>query len=49
MENKTKFITLRIAPELHERLKFLAKAENRTISGQINYILDKNLGKTPTK
>ena len=49
MENKTKFITLRITPTLHKLVKESANKELRTLSDQINYILIKELGKTPRK
>ena len=49
MENKTKFITLRITPSLHNLVKKEAEKEHRTISDQINYILAQKLGKVPRK
>jgi hypothetical protein len=49
MENKTKFVTLRMTPEMHNNVKETAKAEGRTLCAQINYILAQNIGKTPTK
>jgi hypothetical protein len=49
MENKTKFVTLRMTPEMHIKIKELAQLEGRTICSQINYILSKNIGKTPIK
>lgn len=49
MENKTKFVTLRMTPEMHQQLKEVAKAEGRTLCAQINYILAKNIWKSPNK
>ena len=49
MENKTKFITLRITEKMHKEIKDLANKQCRTLCGQINHILDQYLGKTPTK
>ncbi|MEY2902466.1 MAG: Arc-like binding domain [Bacteroidota bacterium] len=48
-ENKTKFVTLRMTPALHNLIKSAANAEGRTVCAQINYFLAKSLGKTPSK
>jgi predicted CopG family antitoxin len=37
----TKFVTTRIPVDLYEKLKALAKAENRSLSSQIVQILKK--------
>ena len=49
MENKTKFITLRITEKMHKEIKDLANKQCRTLCGQINHILDQYIGKTPSK
>lgn len=49
MEKKTKFVTLRLTPEMHKQVKDMANQESRTLCSQINYILTQYLGKTPSK
>lgn len=40
-QQKTKFFTMRMTPQLHELLKKEAEKEHRSLTDQINYILSK--------
>ena len=37
MEKEIKHIGLRVSPEVHEKLRYIARYEGRTINGQAHY------------
>jgi len=38
-ESKIKNIGLRVSPEIHQKLRYIAKYEGRTINGQAYYLI----------
>jgi hypothetical protein len=48
-DTTTKFVTMRLPIEVYEKVKAQAKAESRSVSGHIAYLLKKQLGETPRK
>jgi hypothetical protein len=43
-DTTTKFVTMRLPIEVYEKVKAQAKAESRSVSGHIAYLLKKQLG-----
>ena len=39
MEKEIKHIGLRVSPEVHEKLRYIARYEGRTINGQAHYLI----------
>ena len=39
MEKEIKHIGLRVSPEVHEKLRYIARDEGRTINGQAHYLI----------
>lgn len=39
MEKEIKHIGLRVSPEVHEKLLYIARYEGRTINGQAHYLI----------
>lgn len=40
-KNKIKHIGLRVAPEIHDKLAYIAEYEGRTLNGQAYYLIQK--------
>ena len=40
----TRFVTIRLPVDVYEQIKAQAKAESRSVSGHIAYLLKKQLG-----
>jgi len=38
-EKEIKHIGLRVSPEVHKKLGYIAKYEGRTINGQVHYLI----------
>lgn len=43
-DTTTRFVTIRLPIEVYEQIKAQAKAESRSVSGHIAYLLKKQLG-----
>ena len=43
-DTTSKFVTMRLPIEIYEMIKAQAKAESRSVSGHIAYLLKKQLG-----
>lgn len=41
MKNTIKNIGLRVSPEIHKKLRYIAEYEGRTINGQALYLIQK--------
>ena len=39
MEKKIKNVGLRVSPETHRKLRFIADYEGRTLNGQVHYLI----------
>lgn len=39
MEKEVKHIGLRVTPEIHQKLRYIASYEGRTINGQAHYLI----------
>lgn len=40
-EKKIKYVGLRVIPEVHGKLQYIAEYEGRTINGQVLYLIQK--------
>lgn len=56
MAKEVKHIGLRVTPEIHQKLKYIASYEGRTINGQAHYLIqscirefEKKNGPIPTE
>lgn len=40
-EKKIKYVGLRVIPEVHSKLQYIAEYEGRTINGQVLYLIQR--------
>lgn len=41
MEKKIKNVGLRVSPEVHQKLHYIAEYEGRTLNGQVYYLIQR--------
>jgi hypothetical protein len=56
MEKEIKHVGLRVTPEIHKKLHYIAEYEGRTLNGQVHYLIlqcirefEKEYGPIPTE